>query len=549
VVLVVLTVCISALTVGAPGAGARGVTASVAVPVVTGVSPTVGALDGGNQVLIQGSGFLGATAVKFGSTTAGFFYVWGDGLILAFAPAHAFGQVDVTVTTPGGTSATGTGTRFTFSPPTNGELHGSVTTEDHQSATGMLVVAVDSVTQLIVAATTVLSDGTWQFTELAPGQYHAVVVGDARYQTKLAGWEHSAFVAQPAPENTFAVTGGATTVTGPMNLWLTTPKPSTAFDFTGDGKADAAWVDGTNGDWFLQNSSDVVANPTKFFTGLGIPVAGDYDGDGRWEPAYLSGGNWVTAATAGTISFPAPTTTNRPPSTAHDGPEAVPGAYDGNRTTVPAWYRQEDATWFIKGHDPIQFGSGPSAPAGASQVGRDDYDRPIPADFDGDGHTDLAVWNPRTHVWKYLRSSDGVVVTRTFGPNLALPAVADYTGDKKADLAAYGASGVIGDRPAWQIDGVSSMFDTAYTSDSYLGLASADYDGDGKADRAFWNSPPSTQSNLQWLRSSNFGQANLTMTTTSGNKTPIPIEGSYYRMVETAYLTSIWKCVSNAIYC
>ena len=62
---------------------------------------------------ITGSGFTGATAVHFGATAATSLTVNSDTQITATAPAAAsLGQVDVTVTTPAGTSATGPADRW-----------------------------------------------------------------------------------------------------------------------------------------------------------------------------------------------------------------------------------------------------------------------------------------------------------------------------------------------------------------------------------------------------------------------------------------------------
>jgi len=65
---------------------------------------------------LAGSAFAGATAVSFGGTAASF-VVNSPAQITATAPAHAAATVDVTVTTPYGTSAISGGDRFTFLPP------------------------------------------------------------------------------------------------------------------------------------------------------------------------------------------------------------------------------------------------------------------------------------------------------------------------------------------------------------------------------------------------------------------------------------------------
>jgi hypothetical protein len=65
-------------------------------------------------VSITGNGFTGATAVYFGSVAAASFTVNGDGSIFAIVPPGAPATVDVTVTTPSGTSPAGSADHFTY---------------------------------------------------------------------------------------------------------------------------------------------------------------------------------------------------------------------------------------------------------------------------------------------------------------------------------------------------------------------------------------------------------------------------------------------------
>jgi uncharacterized membrane protein len=85
-------------------------------PTVSGVSPVEGPEAGGTSVEITGTGFSGATAVTFGTTSAASFKVNSASSITAVAPKGS-GTVDVTVTTPVSTSATSAADRFTFQPP------------------------------------------------------------------------------------------------------------------------------------------------------------------------------------------------------------------------------------------------------------------------------------------------------------------------------------------------------------------------------------------------------------------------------------------------
>ncbi len=83
-------------------------------PVVNALSPSTGPTAGGTRVVIDGTNLAGATAVDFGSTAA---TIKSDSAseIVATAPAHAAGQVDVTVTTSAGTTDAGYYDIFTYS--------------------------------------------------------------------------------------------------------------------------------------------------------------------------------------------------------------------------------------------------------------------------------------------------------------------------------------------------------------------------------------------------------------------------------------------------
>ena len=82
--------------------------------VVTAVSPTSGGAGGGATVTVTGTGFTGATSVRFGASNASAMTVVSDTQITATSPAGS-GTVDVTVVTPAGTSATSPADQFTYS--------------------------------------------------------------------------------------------------------------------------------------------------------------------------------------------------------------------------------------------------------------------------------------------------------------------------------------------------------------------------------------------------------------------------------------------------
>ncbi|WP_328296185.1 IPT/TIG domain-containing protein [Kineococcus sp. NBC_00420] len=88
-----------------------------AAPTVTKLTPATGTTSGGTTVTVTGTNLTGASAVKFGSIAATQVTVTSATTLTAVAPAAAAGAVDVTVTTPGGTSATSTADKFTYTAP------------------------------------------------------------------------------------------------------------------------------------------------------------------------------------------------------------------------------------------------------------------------------------------------------------------------------------------------------------------------------------------------------------------------------------------------
>jgi hypothetical protein len=83
-------------------------------PVVSEVSPDTGITTALTPVTITGSGFTGATAVDFGGVPATNVMDVTDTTITADSPAGSAGAVDVTVTAPGGLSATSPADQYTY---------------------------------------------------------------------------------------------------------------------------------------------------------------------------------------------------------------------------------------------------------------------------------------------------------------------------------------------------------------------------------------------------------------------------------------------------
>ncbi len=136
------------------------------IPLVTAVSPSLGSSAGGTQVTIDGAALQGATAVRFGSAQAQSFTVESSTAITAVAPPGS-GTVDVTVTTPSGTSPPTSADRFTYesaptvtklsakSGPASGGTQVTITGSGFSGASAVSFGAVAAQSFKVVSPTTI----------------------------------------------------------------------------------------------------------------------------------------------------------------------------------------------------------------------------------------------------------------------------------------------------------------------------------------------------------------------------------------------------------
>ncbi|WP_234355949.1 IPT/TIG domain-containing protein, partial [Kitasatospora aureofaciens] len=157
--------------------------AYTAPPAVTTIVPTQGPASGGNTVTVTGSGFTGATAVRFGAVAAPSFTVVSATQITATAPAGVPGPSGVTVTTAGGTSLPVpyyylTNPQLTAVVPDEGPVLGgttvAVTGSNLLGATAVRFGAVAAPSFTVVSATQITAtapagSGTVQVTVTTPG--------------------------------------------------------------------------------------------------------------------------------------------------------------------------------------------------------------------------------------------------------------------------------------------------------------------------------------------------------------------------------------------
>ncbi len=140
---------------------------------------------------------------------------------------------------------------------------------------------------------------------------------------------------------------------------------------------------------------------------------------------------------------------------------------------------------------------------GIVDIGAFELASSAPFDYDGDGKTDFSVWRQVTNqvdrdyvTWFIAESGSGNMrVGPTYGPFAfsvqgAYPVPADYDGDGKTDTA-HVQFGTDIDPPPFPLYWVIRNSSNDATAVHVLGfdddrVVPADYDGDGKADRAFW---------------------------------------------------------------
>ncbi|GEM_PF-1787354 len=222
-------------------------------------------------------------------------------------------------------------------------------------------------------------------------------------------------------------------------------------------------------------ATDNLGNTSEFSPCVSInPATGDFDSDGLSDLGIFrpSNGQWWIQQSSNNMvvvyTFGASTD------------KIVPADYDGDGKSDVAFWRPSTGEWFVLRSSNLTFFA---VPFGIST------DKTAPGDFDGDNKADFAVYRQSTGTWFILKSSDNVVLTVPFGISQDVPVVADYDGDGISDVAIYRPVGGSGNSEWWILRSTAGLFATPFGSSTDKAVQ-ADYTGDGKADVAIWR--PST---------------------------------------------------------
>jgi hypothetical protein len=287
-------------------------------------------------------------------------------------------------------------------------------------------------------------------------------------------------------------------------------------DFDADSISDIGYFHPATGLWGALLSDHAFNYDSPQFITWGqtgdIVVPGDYDGDGLLDPTVRRppGGGQSAAylILKSSTAYDYGQSLTIPAGWPGLGDTPVPGDYNGDGRADPAIWRGNTGVWIIPmspSFNTYQFYAW-----GASG------DKPVGADVDGDGQTDVGYWRPSTGVWGFLLSSQSFSYASpqffSWGTTGDIQVMADYDGDGLADPAVV-IPPAGGQSRAYRILLSTLAYDPAQSMTvpaGWPGLGDTpvpqDYDGDYKADAGIWRAntgvwiiPKSSTNNTSYM--------------------------------------------------
>lgn len=191
-------------------------------------------------------------------------------------------------------------------------------------------------------------------------------------------------------------------------------------DYDGDGEVDFAVFRPSTQKWYIKKSNDGSQVIRKWGIEGDVPCPGDYDqGDHKWDYAvYRNGRFHVNKSSDGTKIGEAPVWLGGH----NDTP--VPGNYDNTTDVAVASYNPKTGWWYTG------YTNGTASVDKWGIPG----DKAVPADYDGDGIMDRAVFRDG---WWYIDHSSGGKTSQKWGVKGDIPVPGDYVGNGMIDYAVF----------------------------------------------------------------------------------------------------------------
>ena len=224
-------------------------------------------------------------------------------------------------------------------------------------------------------------------------------------------------------------------------------------------------------------SHGAAAAPAQAEPPAGLPLVGDYDGDGRrdifwYGPGTAPDHHWYGKSNRQFGGKPVAINRTYQP---------LVGDFDGDRRSDIFWYAPGSAS------DVVYYGASGHGFAGKSTAVAGTY-QPVTGDFDGDGRSDIFWYAPGSAADSVWYGAAG----RTFAPKAFTvngtlqPLVGDYDGDGRRDIFWYAPGS--GTDSVWYGTSTRSFAGRSITINRTYQPLVGDFDGDRRSD-IFWYAP------------------------------------------------------------